>query len=64
MTKGSFAGALAIRICSPSTPSFPAEVTTTTPLNQSCSRALSSGSHRKLLGVSEWSEKLATRMLY
>ena len=35
-----------------------------TPLNQSRSTALSSGSNMKLFGWDEWSEKLATRMPY
>ena len=35
-----------------------------TPLNQSFSTALSSGSFMKLAGVAEWSEKFATLMLY
>src|SRR4026208_1851978 len=45
-------------------PQLPAAATTTTPLNHSFSTALSSGSRKKLVFSDEWSEKLATRMLY
>ena len=64
-TNGSFAGAKPIRtglFCD--WPSLPADATTVTPENQSFSTALSSGSHRKLDAVAEWSERFATRMSY
>src|ERR671925_201539 len=45
-------------------PKLPAAATTTTPLNQSFSTALSSGLDTKCPGVAECSEKFATPMLY
>src|SRR5438477_3895484 len=64
MTNGSFPGALDMSTAAGPSPKLPAAATTTMPLNQSLSTALSSGSIRKLVFDALAIEKLATRMLY
>ena len=63
MMNGSFPGA-AIFTGPDDEPLLPTAATTTTPLIQSSSTALSSGSNRKLDSLEPASEKFATRMLY
>ena len=63
ITNGSLPGAKPMRTGCP-VPKLPAAATTTTPLSQSFSTALSRGLFTKWPGVAECSEKLATPMLY
>ena len=63
ITNGSLPGENDMSTGPVSEPWLPAAATTTTPLNQRLSTALSSGSNRKLVALAPASEKFATRML-